>query len=281
VLVKEVTVSDLKNIGFGVDIGGSGVKGALVDLKTGELASRRVRIPTPEQSTPTAIVDIIGEIIEELQVPVGVPVGVAFPGPIKNGIVTYIANLDQSWLNTNIQLLVKERLGRDASVVNDADAAGYGEVQYGAARGEEGLVFATTQGTGIGTAIIYRGVLIPGCELGHVEINGHDAETRAAASVRDRENLSWPEWAARLQVYYSTIEHLFSPDVIIIGGGVSDKAEKFIPLLNLKAKVVPATLRNLAGIVGAAHYAFQEQKEKKSLKNRLINALDDRAENAV
>jgi polyphosphate glucokinase len=274
-------MTDFKNIGFGIDIGGSGVKGALVDLKTGELASRRVRIPTPENSTPTVIVDIIGKIVDELQVPEGVPVGVAFPGPIKNGIVTYIANLDQTWLNTNIHDLIKERLGRDASVINDADAAGYGEAQYGAARGEQGLVFATTQGTGIGAAFIYKGVLIPGCELGHIEINGHDAETRAAASVRDRENLTWAEWAARLQAYYATIEHLFSPDVIIIGGGVSEKADKFIPLLNLKAKVVPATLRNLAGIVGAAHYAHEDQKEKNSIKNRLQNALNDRSENAI
>lgn len=274
-------MADLKNVGFGVDIGGSGVKGALVDLKTGELASKRIRIPTPSHSTPTAIVDIIGKIIEELKVPEGVPVGVAFPGPIKNGIVTYIANLDQTWLNTNIHSLIKERLGRDASVINDADAAGYGEVQFGAAKGEDGLVFATTQGTGIGAAFIYRGVLIPGCELGHIEINGKDAETRAAASVKDREDLSWSEWAERLQVYYATIEHLFSPDLIIIGGGVSSKSEKFVPLLNLKAKVVPATLQNLAGIVGAAYYAWAEQKRRSSISNRISEALNSRSENAL
>jgi polyphosphate glucokinase len=274
-------MADFKNIGFGIDIGGSGVKGALVDLKSGELASRRIRIPTPAHSTPTAIVEIIGKIIEELNVPEGVPIGVAFPGPLKNGIVTYIANLDQTWLNTNIEVLIHDQLGRDASVINDADAAGYGEVQYGAARGEEGLVFATTQGTGIGAAFIYKGILIPGCELGHIEIDGKDAETRAAASVRDREDLSWSEWAARLQVYYATVEHLFSPDVIIIGGGVSEKADKFIPLLNLKAKVVPATLRNLAGIVGAAHFATEAQKEKNSIKNKLQNALNSKSENAL
>lgn len=269
------------NFGFGIDIGGSGVKGALVDLQTGELASRRIRIATPEESTPLAIVDIIGQIIDELDIPVDVPVGIAFPGQLKNGIVTYIANLDQTWLNTNIEDLVKERLGRECSVINDADAAGYGEVQYGSAQGEQGLVFATTLGTGIGAAFIYRGVLIPGCELGHIEINGKDAETRAVASARDREDLNWTEWAARLQVYYATIEYLFSPDVIIIGGGVSEKADKFIPLLNLKAKIVPATLRNLAGIVGSAHYAAGELKSKHSLKNKISEALNSRSENAI
>ncbi|MDR1447609.1 MAG: ROK family protein [Candidatus Ancillula sp.] len=272
---------NIRNIGFGVDIGGSGVKGALVNLKTGELASRRLRIPTPENSTPTAIVEIIGKIVSELEVPEGTPIGVSFPGPIKNGIVTYIANLDKTWLNTNINNLIKDSLGLEASVINDADAAGYGEVQFGNARGEQGLVFASTQGTGIGTAFIYKGVLIPGCELGHIEINGKDAETRAAASVKNRENLTWEEWATRLQVYYATIEHLFSPDVIIIGGGVSEKADKFIPLLNLKAKVIPAALRNQAGIVGAAHYAAVEQKERNSLKHKISEAFSVKSENAL
>jgi polyphosphate glucokinase len=274
-------MSDTKNLGLGIDIGGSAVKGALVDLKTGELASRRIRIPTPESSTPLAIVEVIGKIVEELEVPDDVSIGVAFPGPIKNGIVTYIANLDPTWLNTDINNLIQERFGRSVSVINDADAAGYGEVQYGAARGEQGLIFATTQGTGIGAAFIYRGVLIPGCELGHIEINGQDAESRAAASVRDREGLTWEEWAARLQVYYATIEHLFSPDIIIIGGGVSEKSDKFIPLLNLKAKVVPAQLRNLAGIVGAAHYAYNESKLNNKLSNKLTKALSSRSEGAL
>jgi polyphosphate glucokinase len=262
-------MADTKNLGFGVDIGGSGVKGALVNLKTGELASQRIRIPTPEKSTPLAIVNIIGQIIEELKVPKDVPVGVAFPGPIKNGVITFIANLDKSWLNVNLKNLIKDTLGYDATIVNDADAAGYGEVQYGAARGEKGLVFATTQGTGIGTAIIYHGVLVPGNELGHIELNGFDAEKRVAASIKDKENLTWDQWIRRLQVYYASIEALISPDVIIIGGGVSSKADKFIPFLRLKAKVVPAELENLAGIVGAAHYASTEKKYENKLLEKL------------
>jgi polyphosphate glucokinase len=270
-----------KNIGFGVDIGGSGIKGALVDLTTGELCSERIRIKTPEPSTPLAVVEVIGQIIEQLEVPEGVPVGVAFPGPIKNGIVTFIANLDRTWVNTDIDQLIQESLGREAFVINDADAAGYGEVQFGAAKGERGLVIATTQGTGIGTALIYKGELLPGTELGHIEINGKDAETRAAASIKDKEDLNWEQWASRLQVYYSTLEHLFSPDVIIIGGGVSSKSEKFIPLLNLRSKVVAATLQNQAGIVGAAYNASKEFKEKHSLKAKLSDALNSRAENAL
>lgn len=269
------------NIGFGVDIGGSGIKGALVDLKTGELVSDRVRIPTPEVSTPIAVVDVIGQIVKQLNVPEDVPIGIAFPGPIKNNIITFIANLDQTWLNTNLHQLIKERLGREASVLNDADAAGYGEVVYGAAKGEMGLVLSTTLGTGIGCAFIYKGILIPGCELGHIEIGGHDAETRAAASVRDREKLSWEEYADRLQTYYATIEHLFSPDIIIIGGGVSEKFKKYGPLLNLKAKVMPAKLRNLAGIVGAAYFAANEQKEKNSISRRITEALNSKSENAL
>ncbi|MDR2082616.1 MAG: ROK family protein [Candidatus Ancillula trichonymphae] len=214
---------NIKNLGFGVDIGGSGIKGALVNSKTGEPVGPCVRIPTPENSTPTAIVEIIGKIIAKLEVSKDIPIGVTFPGPTKNGIVTYIANLDNTWPNTNINNLIKDSLGFEASVINDADAVGYAEVHYGNVRGEQGLVFASTRGTGIGTAFIYKGVLIPGSELGHIEINGKDAETRATASVKDRENLSWEEWAVRHQVYYTTIEHLFSPDVIIIGGGVSGK----------------------------------------------------------
>ncbi|MDR0950304.1 MAG: ROK family protein [Candidatus Ancillula sp.] len=270
-----------KNMGFGIDIGGSGIKGALVDLKTGEFASKRVRIPTPQPATPLAVVDTIGKIIDELNVPESVPVGVAFPGPIRDGVITYIANLDQSWLNTNLPSLLKEKLGREASVLNDADAAGYGEVIYGAARGEQGLVFATTLGTGIGTAIIYKGELIPRTELGHIEINGEDAEHRAAASARDREDLNWTEYAARLQVYYGTIEHLFSPDVIIIGGGVSEKFDKYAPLMNLKAKLVPAKLRNRAGIVGAAFFAEQEVKTKNSIGRKISQALASKSENAI
>lgn len=271
----------MKKIGFGIDIGGSGVKGALVDLKTGELASSRIRIPTPQQSTPLAIVKIIGQIIDELNVPEDVPIGIAFPGPIKHNIITYIANLDQSWLNTNLYQLIKDELGRESSVINDADAAGYGEVAFGAARGEKGLIFFTTLGTGIGAAFIYKGVLVPGCELGHLEINGRDAETRAAASIREKEKLGWEEYASRLQTYYAKIEHLFSPDVIIIGGGVSAKHEKFIPLLNLKAQVVPAQLKNLAGIVGAAHYAAVEFEERNSIGRKISEAFSQKSENAI
>jgi polyphosphate glucokinase len=162
------------------------------------------------------------------------------------------ANIDSSWIGTEAQALLREATGNDVTVVNDADAAGYAEAQFGAARGHPGLVLVTTLGTGIGTALIYDGRLVPNTELGHIEIDGEDAEHRTSDAARDREDLSWEKWATRLQRYYQTLEKLFWPDLFVVGGGVSKKADKFLPLLNLQTPIVPAALRNEAGIVGAA-----------------------------
>ena len=242
-------------IAFGIDIGGSGIKGAPVDLRTGEFTADRLRIPTPGVSTPAAVTAVVRELVDHFDLPASTPVGVAFPGPIHHGRIRFIANLDESWAGVDLDNLLAQELGRPIRAVNDADAAGYGEALYGAAAGAKGTILVTTLGTGIGSAIIVDGHLLPNTELGHLEIDGFDAESRAADSARTREDLSFPQWAERLQRYYESVEMLFSPDLIVVGGGVSKHHEKFLPLLELSAPIVPAQLRNRAGIVGAAALA--------------------------
>lgn len=244
-----------KKIAFGIDIGGSGIKGAPVDLATGEFAEERTRIPTPDPSTPEAVAAVLLELVDTYDLPADAPIGVAFPGPIHHGTVRFIANLDASWAGVDIPALVHRATGRHAIAVNDADAAGIGELRYGAARETDGVVLVSTLGTGIGSALFVDGALLPNTELGHLEIDGYDAEKRAAESARERENLSWDEWAERLQRYFAVVEDLLSPDLIVVGGGVSKKHDKFLPKLHLRAPVVAAQLRNAAGIVGAAALA--------------------------
>jgi len=248
-----------QRLAIGVDVGGSGVKGAPVDLDRGELTEDRYRIDTPVPSTPEAVSDVIQQVIEHFDVDPGTPIGVTVPGVVTRGVVRTAANIDKSWIGTDIEALLEQRLQRDIVVVNDADAAGVGELTFGAARGQDGLVIVTTLGTGIGSALLYDGVLVPNSELGHLEIDGHDAETRAASSVKTKEGLSYPEWATRLQRYYSHLESLLWPDLFVVGGGVSRKSEKFIPLLDLRTPIVPAMLRNTAGIIGAGVLAASAQ----------------------
>jgi polyphosphate glucokinase len=187
---------------------------------------------------------------------------VTVPGVVQHGVVRSAANIDQAWLGTDADALFTQATGRDVHVVNDADAAGLAEVRYGAAQGRKGLVIVTTLGTGIGSALVYDGVLVPNSELGHLEIDGHVAEKRAANSVREKDDLSWEAWAKRLTTYYRTLEKLFSPDLFVVGGGVSKKASNFLPLLGLDTEIVPATLRNKAGIVGAALYAVEGAEQE-------------------
>ena len=240
---------------FGIDIGGSGIKGAPVDLSTGKLTTKRVRIPTPKKSTPAAVAAVVAELVDGFDLDPALPLGLTFPAPIKHGVVPFIANLDQSWQGVDVPKLMSETIGRSVIGVNDADAAGYAEVRYGAAKDVEGVVLVLTLGTGIGSALIVDGILVPNTELGHLEIDGFNAESRAASSIKDREDLSWKEWSARLQRYFETVEMLFSPDLIVVGGGVSRDADKFLPLLEVGVPVLPAALRNTAGIVGAAALA--------------------------
>lgn len=251
----KVAEVEAEQIGFGIDIGGSGIKGAPVHLGTGELLTKRFRLPTPAESSPEAVGAVLAEVVEHFELPSTAHIGVTFPGIVKNGVAHSAANVDKRWVDTDVAEVVQRWTEHTAYVANDADAAGYAEIAYGAAKGKKGTVLVLTLGTGIGSAMIHDGVLIPNFELGHLEIDGHDAESRAASSIKDEEGLSYPEWAERLQRYFAHVEFLFSPDLFVVGGGVSKEHEKFLPLLDLKTPIVPAKLRNKAGIVGAAALA--------------------------
>ncbi|HEX6249486.1 MAG TPA: ROK family protein [Nocardioidaceae bacterium] len=241
---------------LGIDIGGTGVKGAPVDLVTGQLTAERLKIKTPRPATPAAVAEVVEEIAGRFAGTLGdSPIGIAIPAVCQHGVARSAANIDPSWVDTDVDALFTERLGRPVHVVNDADAAGVAEARYGAAKDVPGLVILTTLGTGIGSAFLLDGRLMPNSELGHLEIDGHDAEQRAAQSAKERENLSYKEWAARLQRYYSHVENLFWPDLFVVGGGISKSSEKFLPLLDLRTPIIPAQLRNNAGIVGAAWLA--------------------------
>lgn len=241
---------------LGIDIGGTGIKGAIVDVATGELVSERIKIPTPPGGEPEDIVSTVLAIIEKLGgAESTMPVGVCFPAVVRNGRTMSAANVSKKWIGLEAEKLFEQRLGRDIHFVNDADAAGFAESLYGAAKGVPGLVLLTTLGTGIGSALIYNGVLVPNSELGHLIVDGKDAERRASYAAKERGRLTWRAWAHRLQKYYSHLEALFSPDLFIVGGGVSKNFDEFIPLLELTTPIVPAVLRNNAGILGAAALA--------------------------
>jgi polyphosphate glucokinase len=243
---------------FGIDFGGTGIKGAPVDLEKGEFAADRERFRTPSPSTPDAIAEIFVELLAKFPDSEG-PVGVTVPGVVRHGVVHSAANIDEAWIGTDTDKLFTDATGRDVHVVNDADAAGLAEVRYGAAKGRKGLVIVTTLGTGIGSALVYNGVLVPNSELGHLEIEGHDAESRAANSARERDGLSMHHWAKRLTTYYKALEKLFSPDLIVVGGGISKQSEEFLPLVDIDTEIVAATLLNKAGVVGAALYATEDR----------------------
>ncbi len=231
----------------GIDIGGTGIKGALVDTDSGELLSDRIKLETPRGGEPNDIVATVLKIINQLNVEKSIPVGVCFPAIVIAGKTMSAANVSKKWIGLDAEKLFEKALGRSIRFVNDADAAGVAEVRHGAAKGVPGLVILTTLGTGIGSALIYDGVLIPNAELGHIEIGGRDAERRASYSAKERAHLSYRRWAGRLQVYYDQLELLFSPDLFIVGGGVSKSYQEFLPLLKLRTKIVPAALRNKRG----------------------------------
>lgn len=235
---------------FGIDIGGSGMKAAPVDLGTGTLAEERHRIATPQPSTPAAMAHVVTELIDHFDWQG--PVGVTFPAVVHHGVARTAANIDESWIGTDIDAVFTAASGRDVHVINDADAAGLAEVRFGAGRDRDGVVMLFTFGTGIGSALFVDGRLVPNTELGHLELDGKLAEHRAAASARDRNKLSWKDWAGRVDRYLDHIVRLFSPDLVIVGGGVSRKSEKWLGYVDVGVEIVPAALTNDAGIVGAA-----------------------------
>jgi polyphosphate glucokinase len=235
---------------FGIDIGGSGMKAAPVKVATGELTAERHKILTPQPATPAAMAPIVAELVEHFGW--SGPIGVTFPGVVRHGVIHSAANVDKAWIDTDADALFTAACGADVNVVNDADAAGLAEVRFGAGKDVRGVVIVLTFGTGIGSGMFVDGVLVPNTELGHLEIDGKDAERRAAASARDREGLSWKDWATRVQRYLEVVVALFSPSLIIVGGGASRKADKWVPHLDVGVEIVPAALENEAGIVGAA-----------------------------
>ena len=235
---------------LGIDVGGSGIKGAPVDSNTGELLAERFRIKTPQNAEPQPVAEVVAEIAQSFSW--NGPIGIGFPAPIKAGIAMMAANISEKWVGTNADDLFTKTTGCDCTMINDADAAGLAEMKFGAGKGQPGTVIMVTLGTGIGTAIFHRGNLLPNTEFGHLEMNGKIAEHRASDAVRQRDDISWKKYAKRLNKYLAEMEMLFWPDLFIIGGGISKQSEKYIPLLNIETPVVTAQFLNEAGIVGAA-----------------------------
>lgn len=234
-----------------MDIGGSGIKGAPVDLDRGDLAQERHKVLTPHPATPEDVAGCVAEVVGHFDWQG--PVGITFPGVVTSGLTRTAANVDQGWIDLDARTLLGDKLGLPVTVLNDADAAGIAEMTFGAGRGRKGTVIVLTFGTGIGSALFIDGRLVPNTELGHLELHGHDAEKHASTKAKEDGDLSWHHWAHRVQKYLAHVEMLFSPELFIIGGGVSRKADKFLPLIeHVRAEMVPAELQNNAGIVGAA-----------------------------
>lgn len=244
------------NRAVGIDVGGTGMKAGVVDLDTGELLTERVRISTPDGAHPKDMLETARELVTMLGSPaVGLPLGVCFPAIVKNGRTLSAANISDEWIGFEAEKFFEDGLGRDIHFVNDADAAGLAELRYGAAKGAKGLTILTTLGTGIGSAFLFDGRLVPNTELGHLIWKGESIERYASAAARERLDLSWKTWAKHLQKFYSHVEFLFSPDLFLVGGGVSKNPEKFLPLIETRAEIRIAEHRNNAGIIGAASLA--------------------------
>ena len=235
---------------LGIDVGGSGIKGAPVDTETGEMLAERIRIKTPKNAEPQPIADVVAEIARSFNW--NGPIGIGFPAPIKAGIAMMAANVSEKWVGTNADDLFTKTSRCDCTLINDADAAGLAEMKFGAGRGQPGTVIMLTLGTGIGTAIFYRGNLLPNTEFGHLDMLGRDAEHRVSDAVRQRDALTWKKFAKRLNRYLLQMEKLFWPDLFIVGGGISKESERYLPLLRIQTPIIPAQLLNQAGIVGAA-----------------------------
>jgi polyphosphate glucokinase len=236
---------------LGIDIGGSGIKAAPVDVDTGKLLADRQKIDTPRPSLPDAVAEVVKKLTTTFNW--SGPIGITFPGVVSDGVTRTAANMDHAWIGLDAAALFSQATGDHVQVLNDADAAGVAEMTFGAGVGEKGTVLMLTFGTGIGSALFTQGILVPNTEFGHVELHGEDAEKRASERAKELHDLSWGKWAGRVDEYLQHIEAVLSPDLFIVGGGVSRQAEKWVPrLTGIRARIVPATLQNDAGIVGAA-----------------------------
>ena len=243
---------------IGIDIGGTGIKGALVNLKKGELATERMRFDTPDGGKPESVVQLVVDLVKQIDAPKNTPIGICFPAPVKNGVTLSAANVSDEWIGLEAGKLFSKALGTQVVLLNDADAAGVAEIKFGAGLDRKGLVFMCTLGTGIGTALFMNGRLIPNTELGHLEIDGVDYETKAAYSAKERDNLSFEQWSKALTKYFDRVKKLLYPDLIIIGGGVSKEHEHFLHLIDSDVEIVPARSKNNAGIIGAAYFASKQ-----------------------
>ncbi len=243
---------------LGIDIGGTGIKGAPVDIERGTLAADRYRLLTPQPATPEAVAKTVAEVVDHFQL--DGRVGGTFPAVIQHGIALTAANVDKRWIGTDVRATLEQATSRPFTVINDADAAGVAEMEFGAGKYRMGVVIMCTLGTGIGTAVFVDGKLVPNTELGHIEIGGRDAETRASEKVREDKGLSWKKWGGRVNAYLQKLEALLNPELLIIGGGISKKPEKFFGYLDTRAELVAAKLRNEAGIIGAAVAAEHEEE---------------------
>jgi polyphosphate glucokinase len=247
---------------LGIDIGGSGIKGAVVDAETGDMITERFRLETPAGARPGAVAEVVGEVARHFDWKG--PIGCTFPAVIRNGVAHSAANVDKSWIGTDAKALFEKATGCPVTVINDADAAGIAEMVFGAGRDIQGVIIMLTLGTGIGSAVFVDGHLLPNAELGHIEMNGGDAERQAAESARERGDLTWKKWGKRLNQYFQKLEFLLSPDLFIVGGGVSKKSGKFFKYIKTRAPLVVAQMLNEAGIIGgamAAHAIFQNGED--------------------
>jgi polyphosphate glucokinase len=252
------------SIYLGIDIGGSGIKGATVDVENGQLTAKRYRIPTPIPATPTAVAEVVAEIVRHFDY--HGPIGITFPSVVIDGVTQTAANVDDGWIGTDAAALFAAATRQPVFVLNDADAAGVAEMTFGAGKGRLGTVFVLTFGTGIGSALFTRGELVANTELGHIELGGREVEPWASDRARRKKGLSWKQWSQRVDSYLAYFEALFSPELFIIGGGVSKKSNKFFPRLSTQAPVVVAELRNEAGIVGAALMASMRLQRRTARK---------------
>jgi polyphosphate glucokinase len=251
----------MAKIAVGIDIGGTGIKGALVDVKKGELVGERLRVETPAGGRPNDIAEVVRQLIQSLDPEKqAATIGICFPAVVQHGVTKSAANVSKEWIGLDADELFTRLIGKPVHVINDADAAGVAEMKFGLGKKQKGVVMMTTLGTGIGSALFINGDLVPNTELGHLEIDGFDYETKASFAAKEREDLSWAEWANRLQKYYTKLEDLFTPDLFVVGGGVSKEHEEFLPLLKLRTPIAPAKLKNSAGIIGAAWVANKYKK---------------------
>jgi polyphosphate glucokinase len=253
------------NLAIGLDFGGSGIKGGVVDVTSGLIAGDRLRAPTPQPSVPAQVVAVMDGLVRALAVPWGpgegngFAVGVGIPSPVRHGVSETAANIDRGWIGYPAEAEMTRVMGRTVAAANDADVAGLAEIRFGAGRGKRGLVMVLTIGTGVGSALFVDGVLVPNTELGHLEMRGKDAESIMSEAARTRLNLNWKEWAAGLDQYLHMLERLFSPEVFILGGGASKRADNYLPFLTVTTPILQAALLNNAGIVGAALIAHERK----------------------